>query len=177
MQTLRQLEREEFNPLKFYSVALSVFFLLTFTFFIYKVNYTYNIVLKEHSQFFQFVFFFGAVILLLLLKGGLTKLIAVFINDNKLIPEFVYSSFVISQTQGIMMFPCLVIAELSRFNPLIFLSAAAVVILAMQAFKWYRGVVFALVENRVGLLQIFVYFCGLEILPVLVMVKFVIETF
>jgi hypothetical protein len=76
-----------------------------------------------------------------------------------------------------MMFPCMVLAELSRFNPLVFLSAASVILLAMHVFKWYRGLVFALIENRVGLLQIFTYFCSLEILPVLVLVKFIIEKF
>jgi hypothetical protein len=177
MQTLRQLEREEFNPLKFYSVALSFFFLFNLTFFVYKVNTLYGLVLTGQTQLIQFIFFFAAIILLLLVKGGFTRVLAVFVNDHKLIPEFVYSSFMISQTQGILLFPCLVLAELSRFDPLIFLSAASVILISMQAFKWYRGIVFALIENRVGLLQIFTYFCGLEILPVLVLVKFIIETF
>lgn len=177
MQTLRQMEREEFNPLKFYSIALSIFFLLNLTFFTYKVNNTYKLVLVEQSQFFQFMFFLMIIILLFLIKGAFTKLLAIFVNDHKLIPEFVYSSFMISQTEGILIFPCLVLAELSRFDPLIFLSAASVILVAMQIFKWYRGIVFALIENRVGLLQIFTYFCSLEILPVLVLVKFIIETF
>ncbi len=177
MQTLRQLEREEFNPLKFYSIALSVFFLLVFTFFIYKVNYTYKLVLIEQTAFMQFLFFLGIVVLLFLLKGGFNKLLAFFVNDHRLIPEYVYSTFIISQTQGIIMFPCLVLAELSRFDTLIFLSAASVILVSMQAFKWYRGVVFALVENKVGLLQIFTYFCSLKILPALVSVKFIIEKF
>jgi len=177
MQTLRQLEREEFSPLKFYSIALSVFFLLNLTFFIYKVNFTYKLVLTGQTQLLQFMFFLITIVLLFLVKGGFTRLLAIFVNDHKLIPEFVYSSFMISQTQGLLLFPCLVLAELSHFNPLIFLSAASVILIAMQIFKWYRGIVFALIENRVGLLQIFTYFCGLEILPVLVLVKFIIETF
>ncbi len=71
----------------------------------------------------------------------------------------------------------MVLVELSTFNPLIFLSAASVILIAMQGFKWYKGLTYALVDNRVGLLQIFTYFCSLEILPVLVLVKFIIETF
>jgi hypothetical protein len=177
MQTLRQLEREEFSPLKFYSIALSVFFLLNLTFFVYKVNFIYKLVLTGQTQLLQFMFFLITIVLLFLVKGGFTRLLAIFVNDHKLIPEFVYSSFMISQTQGLLLFPCLVLAELSHFNPLIFLSAASVILIAMQIFKWYRGIVFALMENRVGLLQIFTYFCGLEILPVLVLVKFIIETF
>lgn len=177
MQTLRQLEREEYNPFKFYSVALSLFFLLNLTFFIYKVNSAYKLVLVGYSSFAQFAFFLSVTMLLFLIKNGFTRLLAIFVNDNKLIPEFIYSSFIISQTLGIIMFPCMVLAELSHFNPLVFLSAASVILITMQVFKWYRGIVFALVENRVGFLQIFTYFCSLEILPLLVIVKLIIEKF
>jgi hypothetical protein len=177
IQSLRQMELEKFKPFKFYSVALSVFFLLNLTFFIYKINYMYKLVLIEHSSIAQFMFFLLAITLLFTVKGGFSKILAVFVNDDKLIPEFIFSSFIVSQTLGLLIFPCMVMAELSTFNPLIFLSAASVILIAMQVFKWYRGMVFALVINRVGLLQIFTYFCSLEILPALILVKFVIENF
>jgi hypothetical protein len=177
MQTLRKLEREEYNPFKFYSVALSLFFILNLAFFIYKVNEVYGQVLLGYSRLLQFLFFLLLTMLVFVLRNGLSRVLAISIGDYRLIPEYTYSSFVISQTLGILLFPCLVFAELSHFNPLIFLSSASVILLAMQVFKWYRGIVFALVENRVGLLQIFTYFCSLEILPVLVLVKFIIQKF
>jgi hypothetical protein len=177
MQTLRQLEREEYNPFKFYSVALSLFFILNLAFFIYKVNEIYGQVLTGYSRALQFLFFLLITLLVFVARNGLSRVLAIGIGDHRLIPEYSYSSYIISQTLGILLFPCLVFAELSHFNPLVFLSAASVILLSMQVFKWYRGIVFALVENRVGLLQIFTYFCSLEILPVLVLVKFIIEKF
>jgi hypothetical protein len=177
LQSLRQLEREKFNPFKFYSVLLSVFFLLNFTFFVYKINYWYKLVLVEYPPFAQFMFFLLIIVFLFVFRNGFSKLLSIFINDHKVIPEFIYSSFIVSQTLGLLIFPCMVLVELSTFNPLIFLSAASVILIAMQGFKWYKGLTYALVDNRVGLLQIFTYFCSLEILPVLVLVKFIIETF
>ena len=177
MQAWRQLEREEFNPFKSYSVLLSIFFFLNLTFFIYKVNSVYHLVLTERSPFQQFAFIFLATLVLLGFKGAVNKLLSLFIGDTRLIPEFVYSTFVISQTFGLFLFPCLVLAELSSFNNNLFLSAGFVILAASQLFKWYRGVLFGFIEHRVGLLQTFVYFCALEILPVLVMVKFIIEKF
>lgn len=100
-----------------------------------------------------------------------------FIGDYKIIPEYTHNTLTINQTAGILVFPCLLLAELSTFQPLVFLSAAAVIIGFMQLLKWYRGVLFALIENRVGLLQIFAYFCSVEILPVLVLAKFIVEKF
>ncbi len=177
LQSWRQLEREEFNPFKFYSVLLSIFFFLNLTFFVYKVNTVYGWVLTGNSHFNQFAFIFCAILILFSFKGFFNKFLALVVNDTRLIPEFVYSSFVISQTFGIFVFPCLLLAELSTFNPIIFLTMASVILIASQVFKWYRGILFGLIEHRVGLLQIFVYFCALEILPALVMVKFIIETF
>jgi hypothetical protein len=177
MQSLRQLERDESSSLKFYSIALLFFFLLNFAFFLYKVNCNYKYVLVEQSSFVQFSFFVFLVLVAFLVKFGVTRLLTFSLSDSNLLPEFNYSSIVISQTLGVFLFPFMVLAELGKVNQLLFLSIAAVILLAMQAFKWYRGIVFSLVENRVGLLQIFTYFCSLEILPALVVVKFVIEKF
>jgi hypothetical protein len=176
MQSLRQLEREEYS-LKFYSVALQLFFLVNLAFFIYKVNDAYHFVVNDWSPFSRFSFFFIITLIVFAARLGFNRVLAVMLNDNRLIPEFVYSSTVISQTLGLLLFPLMLLAELSRFNNLVFLSVACVILLSMQVFRWYRGIVFALIENRVGLLQIFTYFCSLEILPVLVLVKFIIQKF
>lgn len=177
LQSWRQLEREEFNPFKFYSVLLSIFFFLNLTFFVYKVNTVYGLVLTGNTHLNQFIFLLCSILILFSFKGAFNKILALVVNDKRLIPEFVYSSFVISQTFGIFLFPCLILAELSSLNPTVFLSIACVILVISQVFKWYRGILFGLIEHRVGLLQIFVYFCALEILPALVMVKFIIETF
>lgn len=177
IQSWRQLEREEFNPFKFYSILLSIFFFLNLTFFAYKINTVFNWVLIGYSRLEQFLFIFLFILILFSFKGAFNKILSLIVDDDKLIPEFVYSSFVISQTFGVFLFPCLVLAELSKFNGDLLLLVASIILIASQLFKWYRGVLFGLIEYRIGLLQIFVYFCALEILPALVMVKFVIETF
>lgn len=177
VQIWRQLEREEFNLLKFYSLLMSTFFMLNLSFFLYKINDAYSLVLTDRSSLDQFLFIMAIVMLAGLVKVTFNRILAFFTGDAKAIPEFVYSSFVVSQTIGLLLFPCLVICELSKLNPFISLSVAIVILSIAQLFKWYRGVLFGLVEHRIGFLQIFAYFCGLEILPVLVLVKFIIETF
>lgn len=176
-QIWRQLEREEANLLKFYSVLLSTFFLLNLSFLLYKINDAYQLVLTNNSSLQQFLFILGITTGVILLKALFNWVLGFLTNDTRAIPEFAYSSFVVSQTLGLILFPCLVLSELSKLNPLIFLSASVVILGLGQLFKWYRGIMFGLVEHRVGFLQIFAYFCGLEILPVLVLVKFIIETF
>jgi hypothetical protein len=75
------------------------------------------------------------------------------------------------------LFPCVVLVELSPINPFIFISLGGIILATSILLRWYRGIIIGLVEQRLGFLQIFSYFCSLEILPVFVLVKYIIETF
>jgi len=177
MQTLRQLERDEYNPFKLYAISLSVFFLFNFSFYIYKLNQVFKLVFVEQGALVQFSLILLITVSVFSIRNGASRMFTLFIDDHKLIPEYTYSSFMITQTLGLLLFPCMVMSELSPFNNLLFLSIATVIIITLQGFKWYRGLVFAFIDGKVGFLQIFTYFCSLEILPVLVLIKFIIEKY
>ncbi|MDP1803479.1 MAG: DUF4271 domain-containing protein [Bacteroidota bacterium] len=174
---LHELEREESKSFKLYSVLLSLFFILNVSFLLYKVNSFYNLVFTESALFVQFTFILLIVLLFIAFKSALNQFICFLSNDWKTISDYAYNSIKINQTFGIFLFPWLVLAELTRFNAFIFISGAFVVLAASLVYRWYRGVIIGLIEERVGLLQTFTYFCGLEILPVIVLVKYIIETF
>lgn len=174
---LHELEREETKTFKLHSVLLSLFFLLNISFLFYKVNSFYKFVFSENDLFVQFCLIFVIVLIFACFKNLLNQFICFLSNDYKTLSGFSYNSIKINQTFGLFLFPWLVLAELTNFNPLIFVSAAFVMLTASLIYRWYRGVIIGLVEERVGLLQTFTYFCGLEILPVIVLVKYIIETF
>ncbi len=176
-QMLQQLEREEFNPFKFYSIALNSFFILNLSFLIYKINCIYKFVLNDHAYFFQFCFFLLIAIFGFTIKNLVNKALLFFTEERKVISEYVTNSTLVNQTLGLFMFPWIILLEFSKFDPLIFISASLIVMASALLLKWYRGIIMSLVNERIGLLQIFSYFCGLEILPVFVMVKYIIETF
>ena len=174
---LHELEREETKSFKLHSLLLTLFFLLNISFLFYKVNSFYKFVFSENDLFVQFCFIFLIVLLFVGFKNILNQFICFLSNDYKTISEFNYNSIKINQTFGLFLFPWLVLADLTMFNALIFVSAAFVVLGAALVYRWYRGVIIGLIEERIGLLQTFTYFCGLEILPVVVLVKYIIETF
>lgn len=174
---LHELEREEGKSFKLHSVLLSLFFLLNVSFLLYKVNSFYNLVFTESPLFMQFTYIFLILLIFIGLKTFLNQFISFLSNDKKTISEYAYNSVKINQTFGIFLFPWLILAELTKFNALIFVSGAFVVLAVSLIYRWYRGVIIGLIEERVGLLQTFTYFCGLEILPVVVLVKYIIETF
>jgi hypothetical protein len=176
-QILQQLEREEMNSLKFYSLALNFFFSLNLAFLLYKVNSMYRYVLPESSDLVQFLFFFMLILLLLGFKIIVNKLVAFFTGETRLISDYLTNSVLVNQTFGLLLFPMVVLLQFTDLDPFIFIWGSVLVLVFAMLLKWYRGIIMGLVEERIGLLQIFSYFCGLEILPVIVMVKYVVETF
>ncbi len=176
-QVLQQLEREEAGFFRNYSFILNLFFILNLAFLVFKINSIYGFILKETSYFLQYLFFLALVSLILFFKLSMNRVLIVFTGERKLITEYNVSSRLVDQAFGLALFPCVVLMQFSTFNPVIFLSGALLIMAFSILLKWYRGVIIGLVDQRIGLLQIFSYFCGLEILPVFVLVKFLIQTF
>lgn len=176
-QALHQLEREELNPFRFYAIALNTFFLINLAFILYKINSLYNFILIDSGSFTQFSFFFFLGLVVIVFKSIVNVVLGYFTGEQKVVSEYVSGALFINQTFGLFLFPWIVLMELSPYNPFLFICAGCAIVTAATLLKWYRGVIIGLVEERIGFLQIFSYFCSLEILPVFVMVKYIIETF
>ncbi len=177
LQAIRQLEREEFNPLNPTSYALSILFVLMFAFFIYKLNYQFNIILQGKTPFLQYLFFIVATTVFHGLKYLLKMLVITVTNSYQLGTEIFYSNLVINQALGLILLPALVIVEFSGLSSPYFIISIGVILFFGFIIKVYRGLIFSLFENHVGLLQVFIYLCALEILPFLVFTKFIITNF
>jgi hypothetical protein len=176
-QALQQLEREEGASLRFYSVALNCFFILNVSFLIYKINTYWPFILEEEPRIVQFLFIAGICILIFFFKTIVNRLLSLFTGERRIISAYSLNSTIVNQTFGLLLFPCVVLLEFSGIDHSVFIFAGLAVLAGALALKWYRGLMMGLVEERVGLLQIFSYFCGLEILPVFVLVKYIIQTF
>lgn len=177
-QTLQQLEREDTNQMRLYTIALNLFFLFNLAFLIFKINAIYGFVLNGSGHFTQFLFFGLLVVLMFGLRFVSNKLLGLFSHGEKVLGDYESSSGLINQACGLFIFPWIILVEFANaFNPLVFICGALITLAASVLIKWYRGIIVCLIQERVGLLQIFAYFCGLEILPAIVMVKYVIETF
>lgn len=178
MQSIRQLEREEFNPFNPVSFVLSSLFVLMMSFFLYKLNSEFKLqILSQRSDLAQYTFFVVCVCVFLPLKFGVRKLIGLISNEGELTNEIFYNNLVINQSLGILLLPIMVVIEFSHLKPGYLLIATGIIIAGSLCIKLYRGIVFSLFENHIGLLQVFIYLCALEILPFLVFLKFIMTNF
>lgn len=177
IQSWHQLQREDYNPYKFYSIILALLFAFNVSFLFYKLNTIYKVILVHLPHILQFTSIFVVLLSLIFSKIVANKILIFVTGSKNVIHQYSYYSFIINQTFGLFIFPCIVLAQFSKFNNLYFLSAGLIIVVVSILLKWFRGVVFSLLEERIGILQTFVYLCALEILPVLVVVKFIIQTF
>lgn len=177
MQAIRQLEREEFNPFNPTSFLLSLLFILMFSFFLYKVNCEYGIVFEHKGSLFQYFAFVLCLCAFLPIKFGIKKIIGFVSETPTLTTELFYNNLVINQSLGLILLPIMTVVEFSKISAIYVLIATTIIIAASMLIKLYRGLIFSLFENHVGLLQVFIYLCALEILPFLVFIKFIVINF
>ncbi len=177
LQATRQIEREDFNPFKPLSLLLTLIFCSLASFFVYQVNKNLGSVFENKPQHIQFLSFFTIILFAFILKNLFSHLMGQLTETGPLFNEYLYSNLLINQTTGIIVFPFLVITELSQLPAIYLLLPCLLIFSCNLLLKWFRGVRFSAFEQRIGFLQIFIYFCAVEILPNLVLIKFIIVNF
>jgi hypothetical protein len=177
LQATRQIEREQFNPLRPFSLLLFLMFCAQISFFAYHFNKNFGDVFDTQKPFLQFFFFLIIVISAITLKYVFNYLLGQLTEMPALFNEYSYNNLLINQATGIVLFPFLVAVELSSIQVSFILLPCLLVLGVNVLLKWFRGFLFSAIELRIGFLQIFIYFCAVEILPALVLVKFIIVNF
>ena len=98
-------------------------------------------------------------------------------QTSNIFSEYVNNTLIINQSIGVILLPIMIIVELSHVNPVWIVFPATLFLVLGYVLRLYRGFLFAGIEQGVGLLQLFVYLCALEILPLLVLIKFLVVNF
>jgi hypothetical protein len=177
LQVARQIEREDYGPLKRVSIVLSIVFVLITAFLFYKLNLLWGSILSHNSGLFQYLFFVMVIILSYSVKLIAANVIGFITQASGIFNEYINNTLIINQSVGVVLLPVMVIVELSPVNPVWIVFPATLFLVLGYILRLYRGFLFAGIEQGVGLLQLFVYLCTLEILPLMVLIKFLVVNF
>jgi len=176
-QVFGQIQRDEANSFRTYSVFLLLFYNISLALLAYKINVLYSLMFVSLPGFFQFIIFFTILLAFNFLKILLFKAISFVSNQHTLINEYTSYSFIINQTFSLIILPLVLLSEIVKLNPLILLAPALILFFIHLLIKWLKGISFGLISGKVGILQSFIYLCAIEILPSLVLGKILIEKF
>lgn len=177
LQVAKQLMREDYKLYKRVSVFLSFCFVSVFAFLLYKLNNHFDLILKENSAMVQYLFFVTVVIIKHAIKIVTTQLLSYITFSQEIGKEYVFNVFLFSQVIGLILFPFVVALQFSEYTEEWFLYPSMVIYFLFFGLRAFRGFVIAGLEQNSGFLYIILYFCALEILPLLVLVKFLLINF
>jgi hypothetical protein len=177
LQESKQLFREEFKLTKRMSGLLGFGFILVMAFLIQKTNYYFGLILDSSTQIEQYFFFVIIVTLIYLVKFLGNYLLAFISSNNDLAREYLFNVLVFAQTIGIVVFPLVICLQFTKYPAEWFLYPALIICGGFYGLRMFRGFILASGEQNIGILYIFLYLCALEILPLLVAIKFLLVNF
>lgn len=177
LQESKQLFREEFKLTKRMSILLGLAFILVMAFLAQITNQYFGLILQEQTQLNQYLFFTGVISLIYIVKFAVNSVLAFISSNSDLGKEYLFNVFVFSQTIGIILFPVVICLQFTKYPTEWFLYPALIICAGFYALRMFRGFIISVSEQNIGILYIFLYLCALEILPLLVLIKFLLVNF
>ena len=123
------------------------------------------------NSFVLFLLIFISIIILWFLKIIVIKFIAKLFKEYQISTEYRINILVFNIISGIFLLPVLILITYLKAN--IFLYSAFIIIGFFILFRFFRSMQIANNLRKISVLYIFLYFCSLEILPAIVIIKLV----
>lgn len=176
-QASRQLYREDYRLTKSMSVLLSLAFVIVMAFFLFVTNNYFGLILQGMEPLKQFLFFTAMLLLMYILKLSTNYFISFSTMSQELNNEYTFNVFISCQTLGVALLPLVICIQFSRYPTEWFLYPAIILCGVFYILRFVRGFIISVAEQNVGIVYIFLYLCTLEILPLLVLIKFLLVNF
>ncbi len=177
IQASKQLIREDYKLYKRVSVFLSACFILVISFLISLINDYFGLILKSYSLFYQYLFFILITTFIYLTKIVSTLILSYITSSYEIGREYIFNLFLFCQIAGIILFPVVVFLQFSKYPAEWFLYPGLIICGSIYMLRIFRGFVISALEQNIGILYIILYLCALEILPLLVLVRFLLINF
>lgn len=177
LQVSKQLLREDYKINKRVSAVLSLCFILVMAYMTYLTNHYFGLILEGVKPIRQFAFFALVICAMYLIKFSTNMFLAILTDTKDLAREYGFNVFVFCQTLALLLLPLIICIQFSRYSTELFLYPAYIICLLFYILRLFRGFVVSVIEQGIGILYIFLYLCALEILPLLVLVKFLVVNF
>lgn len=177
MQSALLTLREEFKLAKRISLLLGISFILVFSFLLYFTNSYFGLILNQYSLIQQYLFFVFLLFLIYTVKLIFNYIFAHISSNKEIGKENSFNVIVFSQTLGIVILPLIICLQFTKYPSNYFLYPALIISLAFYILRLFRNFILLITEQNIGILYIFLYLCGLEILPILILAKFLLVNF
>ncbi len=166
-----QLTREERSSESMSVVLLEIFHFIVIALFA-NLAYLYVNPLFLLEGFEGFAFFFMIFLIFHLIKVFINNLLGWLLEMPIAFNDFSFFNFLTHGATGVLLFPIVVLLLFSHLSSFALLGTGALIIAILYLYRISRLALRFWWEKSFRLKYFILYICGLEILPVLVLVKF-----
>lgn len=174
----KQLYREEYGLGKRSAIFFSVNYILLIPLLIFELNRFYNFGLFEtNSDFIQYLFFLVITLTVYSVKHLFIGFLSLLLKAPNLTKEYWFTVLVFSHALTILLFPIMVVLLFSNIESVYLIYTGISLFIVFYTLRLVRVLAIMYSEQNVGIVYIIMYLCALEILPFLVLIKFLFINF
>lgn len=165
--------KEEYTSSKRYSVFLSLLFVMILSLFIYQLLFYYSYFTVFRSN--EIVFYLSICAFVLLAYS--VKLITVrglgfIFNIRNETSEYIFNIFLFGKILGLFLFPLVLCVAFLKLIPVYYIFPAGYFLIGFFfVYRTFRIIEISFHNNSISKHYLFLYLCGLEILPLIVLIK------
>jgi len=149
--------------------------LLTISLFAYQLfhNKLSYFVEGEYQLYFKILV---SIIGMFLIYFVSQKIFGFIVDKEKIVSEYLISTILLLNITGVLLLPLIIGLQYAHAIPSNILFKIGILILIFSyLFKIYKGLTIASSNNSLYLFYLFLYICSLEILPIVILIKFLSE--
>jgi hypothetical protein len=152
-------------------IFLNIFYTLTAGLFLFQILKHYGITILDFNDVRLFMLSLGVIFGLFVIRSFFTRSIGFLFNRSAEMKEYNYLVFLIYKILGLFLFPIVIfMAYVPDIHKDILIAIALAVIAFFSIVRFFRGIIL-LKEKGFLLFYIILYFCTIEILPILLVVR------
>ena len=155
--------------------SLDIIYLFSGGLFLYNLFEFYNIKPFNYSGIHIFVFSLLVLLALIILRLFIMGIISIIFNRKEMISEFIYHFYLYNKMLGLSLMPFLFLIPYTQGilqQIIVYMSFTIVAIVYL--YRFVRIFIF-LIKNVVFIFYLFLYLCVLEIMPLMVFIKFLLS--
>ena len=157
------------------SFAMSIIYLITLSIFLYEINEFFLV--KNATSPIQGLPLFGLILILMLgfwiLKVGVIRFLSLIFRTRQTSRDYLLNILIFNIMTGFFFLPILVMAIYLKY--VIFLWICLVIFGLFLLFRLIRGFLIGISITKFSYLFLFVYLCSLEMLPLIVLLKVILN--
>ena len=175
LKAARTLEREEFRLMGNESLLMSLLYVITFSFLVFKINIIYGFYIFSFATWLQYLLILLFSIVLYMVKFLVLSITGHILAADREAEEYRFNIFITSHIAGMFFLMFCFTLEFIQIPTIPVVVVSICGFMLFYLLRILKGLLIAREIKGLSVFQLFIYLCGMEFLPMAVIVVFVLR--